>query len=206
MSLPTYTFDPTIPARQNNPSSDQPIIQTNAQADFNIWQVDHIGFNVPGSGYHSQVRMPAHAVPSVVAGFGGLYCNTANSIGASNETNLFYTPDATGNLYQLTRTVTGNYATFKTNTSYSTKLTGGWTFLPGGMLFQYGYFFIKDTTTVIFPVPFTNIPYSIQLTVGNIGAGIAVVVDSGTETMSQFQVLSSNSSSSLYVYWTAIGV
>lgn len=51
----TFTFDNTIPAANNNPSDDQPIMLNNNIADVGIWGVDHIGFNSANGGTHAQI-------------------------------------------------------------------------------------------------------------------------------------------------------
>ncbi len=65
-------------------------------------------------------------------------------------------------------------ATFGTNTNYPTVVTGqdgGWTFLPGGLLLQYGRFTTGAVSGVLtFPVKFSATPYSI-ITTGIFGAG-----------------------------------
>lgn len=209
MPLPLYTFNNTIPAATHSPASDQPIMLANNVANASIWLADHIGFNVNGSGYHQQVRMPQESLPAVVAGFGGVYCNSATSSGASTETNLFYTPDASGNIYQLTRTVTGNFSQFSTNATYGsppagTTWTGGWTFLPGGMLLQYGTVNPNvSVVTVNFPIQFTNVPFSVQATI-NTSLVTAPIISTGSVGKSSFKVSQSASGTQIF-FWIAIG-
>lgn len=55
-------------------------------------------------------------------------------------------------------------ATFGTNTTYTGSLEGGWTFLPGGLLLQYGKVTdngLQSTTT--FPVSYSAIPFSVVI-------------------------------------------
>ena len=65
-------------------------------------------------------------------------------------------------------------ATFGTNTNYPTIVAGqdgGWTFLPGGLLLQYGKFTTATVSGVVFfPIKFSSAPYSITTT-GVFGAG-----------------------------------
>jgi hypothetical protein len=61
-----YTFYPAIPATTNNPSNDQPLMQTNNQS-INSWvSVDHIGFNnsLYPNGEHAQVSFPTTTTQS----------------------------------------------------------------------------------------------------------------------------------------------
>lgn len=70
-------------------------------------------------------------------------------------------------------------ATFGTNTNYPTIVAGqdgGWTFLPGGLLLQYGKMTTNATTGVVqFPISFSSIPYSINITpfYTTVGPGIS---------------------------------
>lgn len=49
------TFTSNIPAANNNPSADQPLIEGNFTAINNWTLVDHVGFNTSGQGQHLQV-------------------------------------------------------------------------------------------------------------------------------------------------------
>jgi len=137
MGLPTIPFNSGIPFAPNDPSADQPLMLQNNISDAAMWVTDHIAFNVSGSGYHQQVRMPQETIPPVIKNFGGLYVNAALAI-VKSASNLFFTNDGFGDEYQLTRTNHTNYATFGTYTNYPGSPTvnqfGGWTFLPGGTL------------------------------------------------------------------------
>lgn len=50
-----FIYDETIPAANNNPSSDQPVMQANALAITQLIAVDHVTFNSADSGKHEQV-------------------------------------------------------------------------------------------------------------------------------------------------------
>jgi hypothetical protein len=124
------------------------------------------------------------------------------------RTQLWYQPsnDATGaKAIQLTAgDVTA--ATFSTNTVYATDLNGGWTFLPGKMLLQYGYFDPNTIIAITFPINFSAAPYSIQLT-GEAGNSTAfrANIRLGTLTASGFTFEGSINSNFTPVFWTAIG-
>lgn len=64
-----FIYDETIPAANNNPSSDQPVMQANALAITQLIAVDHVTFNSADSGKHEQVTFAA--------------------LGGKNETQLF---------------------------------------------------------------------------------------------------------------------
>lgn len=66
----SFTFDNTIPAANNNPSSDQPLMLQNNVSIQAILGVDHITFNQSNGGQHLQVTLPAttYVVPGAQVG------------------------------------------------------------------------------------------------------------------------------------------
>jgi len=62
----TFTFN--IPAANNNPSNDQPLMEGNFTAISNLINVDHIGFNTATSGLHQQIHLPNFTAPTVING------------------------------------------------------------------------------------------------------------------------------------------
>lgn len=62
----TFTFG--IPAANNNPSNDQPLMRDNFTAISNLINVDHIGFNTATSGLHQQIHFPTFTAPTVING------------------------------------------------------------------------------------------------------------------------------------------
>jgi len=140
--MATYTYNRDIPDANNNPSVDQPDMKTNTNSVDDLIAEDHYSFEVSNGGMHKQVRMPnLSAIPSGLAGsMGTIYVKPANT-----QAQLFYTNGASGNEYQLTRTDNTNYATFAV-------ANNGWTFLPGGLILQYGSAVtIGLSTPVVFP-------------------------------------------------------
>ncbi len=74
-----------------------------------------------------------------------------------------------------------------------------------GIIMQYGTVTNPvDTNIITFPVPFTSVPYNIQLTSVNIGSSnIRTSVQTGTVLTTQFQLnITSNPD---FLYWMAIG-
>ncbi len=59
----TFPIDTTIPASNNNPSSDQPKIQTNFANINSYLQVDHVNPSATGAGYHEQVTFNSNNTP-----------------------------------------------------------------------------------------------------------------------------------------------
>jgi hypothetical protein len=48
-------FDPSVPATNDNPSSDQPDMLTNNMSTLNILGVDHVTFNLNNGGQHTAI-------------------------------------------------------------------------------------------------------------------------------------------------------
>lgn len=212
--MPFIPYNTNIPAANNNPSVDQPDMQENTNSTESWVAVDHYGFNDNNGGLHKQTRIVDQvAIPAgLAAGMSTLYSKLATSEGVSQESDLFFSPGTSGNQYQLTRAITGKFALFGQNTNnyngIGVDYDGGWTYLPGGILLQYGRLKDPDDGDIIlFPVQYTNAPFSIQLTsVQNTSNNFRCAIQDGSITTSQFSVYSSSSSNHKYIYWLAIGV
>ena len=188
----------------------------NTNSVDSIIGVDHYSFNNNNGGLHKQIRLvDLLSIPSggnaVGSGQGGLYTKLATSTGASNESSLFYTPGTSTNQYRLTRTITGEFAKFATNTNYQVgppSLFGGWTFLPGGLLFQYGNTTAVQSssgTTITFPITFTTV-FNVNATiVTNSNSTIRFSILNNA-TNSGFTTSQTSSSNFTNLYWTAIGI
>src|SRR5271154_762300 len=192
-----FNFITGIPAVNNNPSSDQPDMQTNFNSINNWVNVDHIGFNTsPTGGYHNVVHItqaPGNADPPLISTAGQLYTKTI-----AGNIQLFY-ESTSGVVSRLSPTGPG----------YLNGSTEGYTYLLGGIIFQYGY--VMDPGSfgeVTFPLPFPTGPISIILTQqGPIGSATGVfptVSDSIEPTKTTFNYRGVFSSAS-FLYWIAIG-
>lgn len=166
--MPNFTYNRDIPFETNNPSNDQPKMKINTNSTYDIINVDHYTFGVDLGGLHKQVRMPiSNGVPGtipigLIANEGTLYTKVEPAAKpTTNEAALFYSPDNSAKEYQMTRTDTINYDTFGTFTNYPPAVAnqnGGWTFLPGGLIMQYGSMVTTGIdTNVVFPIPFTQV-------------------------------------------------
>ncbi len=62
--MTTFNYNYNIPAANNNPSSDQPLMLENYQSINDLVAVDHVGFEVANGGQHKQVTFNATASPS----------------------------------------------------------------------------------------------------------------------------------------------
>lgn len=210
MTLPLIPFVPNIPFGPNNPSQDQPNMQANTNSDIDIWEVDHIGFNVNNSGIHAQVTMPVQSGIPTTAQAGATVTYTKTS-GQSQE---FMTSDTGAKEYQITRFIDADFSTFGANASLAPNPgTGGWTFLPGGIIMQYGTFpaFSTGSVDIVFPITYTTL-YNIQVSFVTPGtsprAGI-LYQNPGppiSPSNSGFTAFLLPSSALNTLYWMALGV
>lgn len=135
----------------------------------------------------------------------------------SGASQLFYTPDQSTNEYQLSATDTTNFGTFATNGNYpqtppvSTQF-GGWTYLPGGLLFQYGTITVapnNGTASVKFPKAFATQVYSIVLTFNRTDPSSVVqtvrLSNFNSSTLNSFNFYS-GSNNNVPITWMAIGL
>lgn len=152
--MTNYPYTRDTPAGGNNPSVDRPVMTQNFNSTDGIVAEDHYGFNVANGGFHKQARMPAGSLPTGrIPNSGTIY---VKSLG---NRQLFYVNDDTSNEYQMTRVSNTNFSTFSTNP--------GWTFLPGGLLLQYGESTSNTSSPnaeVTFPFPFTTV-FTVQICV-----------------------------------------
>jgi hypothetical protein len=189
----SLNYNTGIPAANNNPSSDQPLMQTNFNS-INTWMgVDHLPFSSTNYGKHQQVQIINQATipPNLLSGAETIYSKV---IGGSGE--LFFTRGATGTEIQLTGPGNPNNS------------SPGVTFLPGGMLLQWGSGTSSGITTtpVSFPVTFNNC-YGVQLTYLDATAhrnniGLVTITSSGFSLSIKD---SSGNFNALAFYWMAIG-
>ncbi len=222
-----YPFNEKIPAAADNPSANQNDMLINNQSAKKIIDEDHIGYDQNLGGLHRQVRMPVRSAtpgvppgtipPGLIANEGTLY--TKISLAPGSETNLFYTPDTSGKEYQLTRTNTAGSTLFGNNVANyggvvaGTIYGGGWTFLPGNILLQYGSISgsggvstLPTTATIPFPIPFSFGILSINFELrrnnpANAGTCVSITIP---PTTTNFTYNAENGADALY--WIAIGI
>lgn len=215
----TFPIDTTIPNAPNDPADDQPKMKSNFSNISSFVSVDHIAPGLTNNGKHKQVQLKAGAPTAFISGFGNLYSNTANT-----ASQLFFSPDNSGNAYQLTRSNSTNFGTFSTYGTFGTvtanySINGFWTFLPGGLIMATGNVVSTRATPQINPstiiVSFPASLFSSANLVVTISpickvAGTSEIhipsVVSGSVTASGF-TCNWDSSTTAYVgfSWTAIG-
>lgn len=194
-----FTAFPGIPNRPNKPSVDQPNMTINNNSFINIWDVDHIGFNLTDGGYHKTIhQQPVNSSPATIQNRMQIYSKpvTPAYMGAPTTLQLFTTnayPSAptAGQESQLT----GHIRNFNAAPPFS----NGWQYL-GGILMQWGWvpitLGVPASGTVTFTtfaqgIPFANKVMNVQcnftFTTGNIPQqGSSIFIDPATFTNTGF--------------------
>lgn len=178
--------------------------------------VDHFTFSdlTADNGKHQQVTMPEKGSgPTTAVNEGAVYTKVGTN---PSETNLFFRAEDSGGSggfeYQLTHVDSTKTASFATNAGTN---TSGWTFLPGGLLLQYGlssFIAAKGTaTTISFPKPFVTGVYSLTIgsttNEGNSPGENNQFIKDGSVGLISFQIVNSSSANTRFkVYWMAIGI
>lgn len=153
MPIPTYT--PGYPPDGSSLGQTKATIRNNLDGTFETLGIDHINNNgQPGSqpaGYHNVIHcVPQGSNPGAIAGYGQLYCKSINSV--VTDTALFW------------ETGTGLIAQMTVNINPSAT-TNGYTFLPGGIIIQWGQSTSSSSTQPItFNIPFPNNCFNVQIT------------------------------------------
>lgn len=198
MSIPPYVLG--FPQDGSSLGNTRVQIRNNLDGTFSTLAVDHIDNNGNPSGgtpgYHKVIHFQdqGSSTPATVLGVTQEYTNTdTHSI---QQKKLKSTG---GNVYQETTMLDAFYNRFGDDLSVN---RAGWTFLPGGLIMNYGYTSSSTGVTVDFVAlglpTFSNINYIINVTPFTTNSSYHVV----NLLVSSFGITSSPSSG---YYWTAIG-
>lgn len=190
------TYTPGIPAPTDRPSVSQGQIRTNFTQLNTIFADNHYAFNdatVALRGKHRTVILQQQAAdPATTAQQGALYTKEYSS-----SPNLYWRRKSSGDAILMT----ANYTPLKAE--------DGYTFLPGGLLLQWGNDHVNGelNTNINFPVAFKGVPYSISVTLfrssGSTTPQAFYVVNSPAPTASRFTVWKSGGGQDFT--WMAIG-
>lgn len=172
-----------------------------------------MSFTDGSAGKHKFLQMPRQAaIPAgLVSGDANVYAKLANSV-----SQLFFSPDNSGNEYQLTRTLSTFFTLFSTLTQNYTPESGGggvgaaffggWTFLPGGMLLQYGYTTtVANNTTIKYPINFSTFAIPVITQMRSDTNDKVVSIKNASNSNTQFQLITSGSTNADVVFWIAVG-
>lgn len=193
----SFPYDGSIPNPSDNPSNDVGTMQSNATSISNLIARDHFPFNNTSGGWHVQVTLPSFSgtTPTTIAGQGAVYVKTDS---AGQQALWFIRDGFAGSNVQLTTS----------KILAPTVAINGCTFLPGGILMQWGRVNTPtDGQTVTFPVMFPNAVFSIvatgQVLLSSVQATCNVL---GTnQTNFQLKIPTGAGISYTSVCWMAIG-
>jgi hypothetical protein len=201
----TYSLT-DAPIASHTLANDQPLIENNNLYWANVLLKDHQIGAVGGTnsgvtfeGRHIQVAFSnRNGSPPTVSGIG----DGTNALLYSNNGNIFFGSATGAGAFQLT--------TYNSGSNFG-GTTNGWTFLPGGLILQYGQVASPGTSgQVTFPIAFPSgsAPFSIQVTLERGSGNQTVTVDNGSTNAApnstKFGYLSSSGGSN-FVFWIAIG-
>jgi hypothetical protein len=140
----SIAYNINIPLSSNNPSVDQPNMETNNNAIATYVAVDHVAFNTSGSGQHNQVTFNSNNIPVVPTSPPVLFTNTVGSLPQL----FFYSGASTSSSSQ-----------------YLLGANQGSTFMLGGIIAKWGIANTNNTpVTTTFAQAFPNACFFVQLT------------------------------------------
>lgn len=185
----TFPINTAIPAAGNNPSVDQPAMQTNFSNISGFLSVDHVAPGSTGAGQHNQVTFNINqTAPGLGSGVSGLYSNSASGV-LGTLANLFF-QNATKNL-RLT-----NIALTTSGTNYGFVS-------PWGLIINFGLCTPNGSSTnVTYAVPYTTAVYSAQASPNSSNLHEASVKPLSGNLLTKLTVTSDSTT----CYYFAIGV
>ena len=217
-----FTYNSGVPNPPNRPSADVPLMQTNTNNIPLYLGIDHVPFQTGHTtdGYHQQIHLLNESAPGIGTANGVLFAN--NPVAQSwptwqNANTITYqiiganaNADAAGTSFSAF----GAFGTITVNYTQS----AGWTFLPGGMILQYGQVLSSlgtpqispSTIAVGFPVVYSTANIVVTITPicksGGTSQAHVASLQAGTLATSGFTCNFDTSTTSYIGFtWTAIG-
>lgn len=193
-------YQPTIPQGNTKLNQSYQDIQNNFTQLNTTYGVDHVPLTdaTPNNGYHTDIHMTPFSTtttnpttnyppvaPSTVATIGQIFQTVSND-GWDTDTILWYKTGGS-RLMQLTSNVTPSAA------------TDGYTFIPGGLIIQWGYVTpgVHGDNSVSLPRSFKNAFYNAQATMKRSSSNV--------DTIYCTTAPASGSVSTLHFYCTSSG-
>lgn len=200
------TYQPRPYANDDTLGNSKNQIRNNFQIIQDDFAVNHVAFGESGEGKHIFVQLPERdgtttPYPSTASNEGALYTKEGTN---PAETNLYFRGESDGYEYQMTHAYSAQTGTFATSPN-------GWTFLPGGLILQWGSKTNPSTSgTIIFATSNFTFPNSIiqiqlQLYHNSSGNESATVKGDVPPTTSEFQYRTTASSANTILKWWALG-
>lgn len=197
-----FTYYTNIPAENNKPSLDQPSMQTNTNSIDGIIDIDHVGFQQALGGYHTVVHLTNQGtsptgIPTPVSAIGELFTLQSPALGTFPQDQTMWWQSGTGNPVQMTM----NFTPVLNNNS-------GYTFLPGGMILQYGFQAFSNTgsgSTVTYTFPFPTNIFGVLININDATAGSSDNIQvNGPNNRTSFTA-KTNASGPRNCFWVALG-
>ncbi len=198
----SYTI---LPNTGDTLGSTKVAINTNFSLIQTTMKQNHFGMGEANAGKHKIIQLVGQASAAQTAvGESALYTKSASNGDIYARSPNHVDPAPSGE-YQLTTFSDANIAKFGTNALVGL-VNDGWTFLPGGLLMQYGRLGITSSgeKTITFPIPFTLATFTPVITLGLQSAVGYISLASVAST--DFKVtITSLVGAAGGIYWTAIG-
>ena len=211
----TLPYSLNIPFATNDPSVDQPDMLENTNSTSTLIQQDHLGFNnqfngiANSGGYHTNIHMIDQGAgfdPARITQVGQLFAKEVTLNGFTDVALFYRTGTNVGFANSLTQitapknTVTGN---------------NGYTFLPGGMIVQWGIINpyptpLQSATTIplVFNIPYPTACVNVQMTlINDTSTSNAQVMSVRSSSVSNTGFSWNYTGGSAYrgFYWMALG-
>ena len=206
------TYNNNVPISGQSLDETRDPIRGNFQLIKSGFDQDHVDFDDANAGKHQYVRYTTHATGPETAA--DISCTFTKDVTYDGNTvpQLFWRPESQGtgqDAYQLTTSITSDFATFGNSTAYDGANNGGWTFLPGGLIMQYGNITaVGGASPIPFPIEFVAAPYTVNFNVlftGSPSAAMAIRFTAVSNTEFSLNLTGCPKISATTIYWTAIG-
>ena len=193
--MPLYTFDASVPAANDNPSSDQPDMLVNNQSTTGILGEDHVTFNLNNGGQHKAVtwNQDASYVPvafpvSPPKSFTNTVDGAGNALPGGVPQQFYYSGSAVQSQNQYR------------------SISSGSTILPGGIIMKWGSVpGVNNNLTISFVTPFPNNIFSLQVSGGTTSSPQPTInFEQSTLSVNSF-VAKITGTQPINVYYVAIG-
>jgi hypothetical protein len=165
-------YNQAIPQAPDLLSQSQSEIQENFAQIQTLVGINHINFGATGAGKHLYLQIPEHAAPATAVNEAGFYANVGAT---STVTELFFRRENNGASIPMTESLSA---------------ATGWTFLPSGIMLQWGTSGINNQVVVNFPRAFPTACFRVFLTEvvtnGSTETNFVQVVDNIPFTTTQF--------------------
>ncbi len=150
-------YNPSIPAANDRPTNDQPIMQSNFASIKNLVDVDHIDFGNGNYGMHQWVQMPTPFSAGTTVPFPRIFTNIVDGRGNPLPGSL---PQ-----FFMYNAGTDAQSAFQNNVN----ATNGSVMIPMGIILKWGNasFSGASTQVVVYPNAFPNACFGIFLGIVN---------------------------------------